>query len=175
MKIEIGTSYYPENWDRKRIIYDAELMQNAGLSYVRLGEFAWSHIELREGEYHLEWLEEAIQIFGEHGIRSVLCTPSAAVPAWLCKKHPSILRTGRNGEKAYLGVRHHTCYTSKILREYIRKITIVLAEHFKDNPYVAAWQIENEPGACRFLECFCDDCQNEFRRYLREKYRTTYL
>ena len=172
MKIEIGTSYYPENWDRKRIIYDAELMQNAGLSYVRLGEFAWSHIELREGEYHLEWLEEAVQIFGEHGIRSVLCTPSAAVPAWLCKKHPSILRTGRNGEKAYLGVRHHTCYTSKILREYIRKITIVLAEHFKDNPYVAAWQIENEPGACRFLECFCDDCQNEFRRYLREKYRT---
>lgn len=172
MKIEVGTSYYPENWNRNRIIYDAELMQKAGLSYVRMGEFAWSHIEPVEGAFQIDWLEEAVEIFAEHGIRSVLCTPSAAVPAWLCKKHPSILRMSRSGERAYLGVRHHTCYTSKILREYIRKITIKLADHFRENPNVAAWQIENEPGASRFLECHCEDCQAGFREYLRAKYQT---
>lgn len=172
MRIETGTSYYPENWERERIIYDAELMKNAGIRYVRMGEFAWSHLELREGEYHLEWLEEAVRIFGERGILSVLCTPSAAAPAWLCKKYPSILLTGRNGEKAYFGVRHHTCYTSGIYREYTAKITKVLADHFKDNPFIAAWQIENEPGATRFTECFCEDCQTGFRKFLQEKYKT---
>lgn len=172
MRIEVGTSYYPENWDRDRIIRDAELMKNAGLRYVRMGEFAWSHFEPVEGRYQLEWLEEAVQIFGERGILSVLCTPTAAPPAWLCKKYPSILRMSRNGERAYLGHRHHICYTSKIFRDYMQKITVKLADHFMDNPYVAAWQIENEPGATRFKECFCEDCQTEFRQYLRNKYQT---
>ena len=170
MRIEVGTSYYPENWDRERIIRDADLMKDAGLRYVRMGEFAWSHLEPAEGKYQLEWLDEAVQIFGERGILSVLCTPSAAAPAWLCKKHPSILRMNRNGERAYFGVRHHTCYTSKIYRDYARKITTVIADHFKDNPYVVAWQIENEPGASRFWDCFCDECQNAFRQYLHRKY-----
>ena len=62
MKIEVGTSYYPENWNRNRIIYDAELMQKAGLSYVRMGEFAWSHIEPVEGAFQIDWLEEAVEI-----------------------------------------------------------------------------------------------------------------
>lgn len=172
MKIEVGTSYYPENWTRERIIRDAELMKNAGLSYVRMGEFAWSHMEPEEGKFQFEWLEEAIRIFGEQGIRSVLCTPSAAAPAWLCKKHPSILRMDRNGDKAYFGIRHHTCYTSKIYRKYVKKITTELADYFKDDPYIAAWQIENEPGATPFSQCFCEDCQIEFRQYLHKRYQT---
>ena len=98
MKIGVGTSYYPENWNRERIIRDADLMKKAGLSFVRMGEFAWSHFEPADGEYHFEWLEEAVQIFGERGINSVLCTPSSAAPVWMCRKYPSILRQGRNGE-----------------------------------------------------------------------------
>ena len=172
MKIGVGTSYYPENWNRERIIRDADLMKKAGLSFVRMGEFAWSHFEPADGEYHFEWLEEAVQIFGERGINSVLCTPSSAAPVWMCRKYPSILRQGRNGERPYFGHRDHTCYSSVKYRELVAAVTEKLAEHFQNNPYVAAWQIDNEPGASRFSQCFCPDCQKKFRQYLKEKYRS---
>ena len=172
MKIEVGTAYYPEDWDNARVEYDAALMRKAGVSYVRMAEFAWSRLEPSEGNYQFQWLQDAVRIFGEHGIRTILCTPSSAAPAWMCRKYPEILRKKRSGESAWFGVRDHTCYTSKKYRELIRKIVEKMAAAFRDNPYVAGWQIDNETGCSRFPECFCPDCQAAFREYLRGKYQT---
>ena len=172
MRIDVGTAYYPEDWDNDRIKYDAGLMQKAGISLVRIAEFAWSRLEPSEGNYQFQWLQDAVRIFGEHGIRSILCTPSSAAPAWMCRKYPEILRRKRSGERAWFGVRDHTCYTSKKYRELVRKIVHQMAIAFKDNPYVGGWQIDNEPGCSRFPECFCPDCQAAFREYLRVKYQT---
>lgn len=172
MKVEAGTAYYPEDWDNARVEYDASLMQKAGVSYVRMAEFAWSRLEPTEGDYQMQWLADAVRILGEHGIRSILCTPSSAAPAWMCKKYPEILRLKRSGESAWFGVRDHTCYTSKKYREMIRKVVHQMAVTFKDDPYVAGWQIDNEACCSRFPECFCPECQAAFREYLRNKYQT---
>jgi beta-galactosidase len=45
-----------------------------------------------------------------------------------------------------------------------------MAEHFKDNPYVAGWQTDNEIY-CQFSECHCGSCQQEFRKFLKWKYK----
>ena len=45
MKVNIGSAYYPEDWDNERIEYDAFLMEEAGVNIVRIGEFAWSRME----------------------------------------------------------------------------------------------------------------------------------
>ena len=172
MKIDVGTAYYPEDWDNTRVEYDAALMRKVGVSCVRMAEFAWSRLEPSEGVYCFRWLKDAVRIFGERGIRTVLCTPSSAAPAWMCRKYPEILRKKRSGESAWFGVRDHTCYTSKKYRELVRKIVREMASEFKDDPFVIGWQIDNEPGCSRFPDCFCPDCQTAFREYLRGKYRT---
>ena len=172
MKIDVGVAYYPEEWDNNRVEYDAVLMQKAGLTHVRMGEFAWSRLEPTEGNYQFNWLLDAVRIFGEHGIRSILCTPSSAAPAWMCRKYPEILRRKRSGDIAWFGVRDHTCYTSRKYRGLVGKIVHQMAMTFKGNPFVAGWQIDNEAGCSRFPECFCQDCQDAFREYIRGKYQT---
>ncbi|MBP5638027.1 MAG: beta-galactosidase [Victivallales bacterium] len=172
MKIDVGTAYYPEDWDNNRVEYDANLMKKAGLTHVRMAEFAWSRLEPTEGNYQFQWLQDAVRIFGEHGILTILCTPSSAAPAWMCRKYPEILRQKRSGEKAWFGVRDHTCYTSAKYRELVCGMVHQMTSAFKDNPYVVGWQIDNESGCSRFQECFCPDCQAAFREYVRRKYQT---
>ena len=172
MNLEAGTAYYPENWDPERIRRDALRMKECSITLVRMGEFAWSHLEAQEGKFTPEFLEEAVKIFGEQGIRTILCTPSSAAPAWMCRKYPEILRVNRQGQKAFFGVRDHTCYTSRKYRSLIAEIVGKLAACFKGNPFIAGWQIDNETGCSRFPECFCADCQRAFRAYLKEKFHT---
>lgn len=170
--MDVGTSYYPEDWDRARVKYDAELMEKAGLNLVRMGEFAWSHMEPREGIYDFGWLHEAVEIMSKHGISVVLCTPTATAPAWLVRKHPEILIEHPDGTKAYFGVRHHTCCTSSIYRGYCAGIAERLAREFSCVKNILAWQIDNELGHDSFGECYCEECRRGFREFLRQKYGT---
>ena len=170
MKIEIGTAYYPEAWSEERIRIDANLMKEAGISLVRIGEFAWSHMEPREGVFTLEWLHFAVKTLGKEGIKVILCTPTSTAPPWLVKKHPEILIRHKDGSSAYFGVRDHTCYTSSVYRKYAAKLISRLAEEFASYKNIAAWQLDNEIGHTVFGSCHCDECQKAFRNFLQKKY-----
>ena len=43
--MQIGVAYYPEHWPAERWPVDAQLMREAGVDVVRVGEFAWSSLE----------------------------------------------------------------------------------------------------------------------------------
>ncbi len=43
-----------------------------------------------------------------------------------------------------------------------------MAQHFKDNPAVIGWQIDNEFGD----RCYCDICRAEFQGWLKQKYQS---
>ncbi|MBN1665771.1 MAG: beta-galactosidase, partial [Anaerolineales bacterium] len=62
-RLHFGVAYYPEHWPEERWPEDARLMQAAGISVVRMGEFAWSTFEPQAGQFHLDWLERAIALF----------------------------------------------------------------------------------------------------------------
>ena len=53
-KFYIGAAYYPELWDKSEIDKDIKLMKEYGMNCMRVGEFAWSNMEPREGEYNFE-------------------------------------------------------------------------------------------------------------------------
>mgnify|MGYP001819184805 CR=1 FL=1 len=59
-QIHLGASYYPEHWEEEYWAEDIRLMKEAGLTVVRMGEFAWSSMEPAAGEFHFVWLEKAI-------------------------------------------------------------------------------------------------------------------
>jgi beta-galactosidase len=97
---KFGVDYYPEHWPRSRWAKDAELMGELGFNIVRLAEFSWSKIEPKEGKYNFEWLDEAINILSDKGIKTIIGTPTAAPPPWIIKKHPDILRIDHHGVKS---------------------------------------------------------------------------
>lgn len=169
-KIKFGVDYYPEHWPRERWETDARLMQQLGIQIVRMAEFAWQKLEPKEGEFCFDWLDDAISLLGRYGIYTMLGTPSAAPPAWIIEEDPEILPMDSQGQRKGFGGRHHDCMSNAHYREHITRLVTAMAEHYKDNPYVAAWQIDNELGNSHADMCMCDSCRNSFQKWLKKKY-----
>jgi len=146
-------------------------MREAGFNVTRLAEFAWVKMEPEEGRFDFAWLDEAIDVLAGENIRVILCTPTAAMPAWVKRKYPETLAMQKNGKRVTWGVRKNNCYTSGAYRLLSERITRAMAEHFADNGNVIGWQTDNEFG-CHRIFCYCPTCRHEFQDWLRAKYTT---
>lgn len=167
--MRLGVDYYPEHWDESRWPVDAKLMREAGISVVRLAEFAWCKMEPYEGRFDFSWLDRVLEILHAEGIESVLGTPTATPPAWLMEHYPEIYPADQRGYRRGFGTRLHRCLSNETMRKYSRLITEAMAEHFASNPAVIGWQTDNEFESNL---CYCDVCADKFREWLREKYET---
>lgn len=170
-----GGDYNPEQWlDRPDILMeDIRLMKLAGVNDVSLGIFSWAFLEPEEGKYQFDYMEEIIDRLYENGIYVNLATPTGAMPNWLTKKYPEVLQTDENGIQNLPGRRHNFCYTSPVMREKTRQINSKLAERFGHHPGVLLWHVSNEYGGnFRDSSCHCELCQQAFRGWLKEKYKT---
>lgn len=168
----VGVAYYPEHWPEDRWETDAKLMKEAGLTLVRMGEFAWSRMEPRRERHCFDWLQRAVSVLGKHGIKTVLGTPTASPPAWLIERHPSILPQGPDRRTKSFGARRHYCVNNVPYRKYTRRIVSQMCEAFRHNPHVLGWQIDNEFGCHDTARCYCETCANAFRDWLRRRYDT---
>ena len=88
MKRTLGCCYYPEHWPREIWAKDAARMATVGLTWVRIGEFAWSKIEPEFGHFNWDWLDDAIDVLTGAGLQVVLGTPTATPPRWMLDRHP---------------------------------------------------------------------------------------
>ena len=165
-RVHIGAAYYPEHWPENRWPEDIRLMQTAGLTVVRMGEFAWSALEPEEGVFDLDWLERAVRLLAEAGISTVLGTPTAAPPAMLVQKYPLILAVDENGHRVQFGNRCHYCVNSPDFHQAVERIVSALAERFGQNPSVIGWQIDNEYNRV----CYCEHCQKRFQEFLKIRF-----
>ena len=73
MKRTLGVCYYPEHWPETQWEEDAARMAALGLTWVRIGEFAWARMEPVPGTYDWAWLDRAIDTLGRHGLRRSTC------------------------------------------------------------------------------------------------------
>lgn len=170
MSIHFGVDYYPEHWPKERWETDAKLMQEMGVQVVRMAEFSWFKMEPKLGEFHFEWLEEAIALLDRYGIKTILGTPTAAPPAWIVEGNPEILPIDRQGRKRHFGGRHHDCQSNAAYREHIRRFVTAMSQRFAENPGVIGWQIDNELGNSHADLCMCDSCKKKFQEWLCKKY-----
>lgn len=167
MVLYFGADYYPEHWPEERWAEDIELMSRAGFNVVRLAEFAWSRIEPREGEYDFEWLDRVVGMLSAKGIKCIIGTPTAAPPPWMIKAYPDILRVDGYGRRKPAGTRKNYCPNNPHYAEYSRTIVERMVLHYKDNPNIVGWQIDNEFEGD---PCYCNNCIEAFRRWLKKKY-----
>ena len=78
-------------------------MAELGLTWVRIGEFAWSRIEPEPGRFDWDWLDRAIGVLGKAGLKVVLGTPTATPPRWMLEKHPDMLAVDAEGRPVHPG------------------------------------------------------------------------
>lgn len=164
-----GSPYYPEHWDAAIRAGDPALFRAAGWNVVRMAEFAWDILEPREGVFDFSLFDETIARMGAAGIRTILCTPTAAPPRWLTRDHPEVLRSDADGRRMEHGSRQHAGHFSPIFRDYSRKITRAMAEHYRDNPHVLGWQTDNE-FHCHFREDYSPAAETGWHEWLRTRF-----
>ncbi len=170
MKPKLGCCYYPEHWPQSRWREDAQRMRDLGLSWVRIGEFAWSRIEPMPGQFDFEWLDKAIDILASAGLQIIMCTPTATPPRWMLDKHPDMLGVGADGNTRGFGSRRHYCFSYIPYREESVAITEVLAKRYAAHLSIQAWQIDNEYSCHDTTRSYSEAALHAFRLWLEDKY-----
>ena len=167
----LGVDYYPEQWDSALIEADMDRILELGCNVIRIGEFAWHRMEPEEGRFDFSFFDGVIAMAKEKGLQVIFGTPTATPPAWLIHKHPDILSQFPDGSSRAFGGRHVSCYSSQPYREYCARIITQLAEHYKDEKTIVAWQIDNELGHEGSDQCWCPRCRAKFQHFLNKKFK----
>ena len=172
MKRALGVCYYPEHWPEDMWTQDADEMVSAGISWVRIGEFAWSRIEPTPGQYEFDWMDRAIDVLAQAGLKIVLGTPSCTPPRWMIDKYPDMLACDAQGNPRKFGSRRHYCFSHSGYREASARIAETLGKRYGRDPRIFAWQIDNEYGCHDTILSYSDAAKDAFRKWLRERYGT---
>ena len=168
MRRALGVCYYPEHWPEDRWPEDARLMRETGLTYVRVGEFAWSRLEPAPGDLRWGWLDRAVDVLLGAGLEVVMGTPSATPPRWMLDRHPDMLAVDAEGRPRGFGSRRHYCFSHRPYREEAARMAGLMAERYGDR--VAAWQTDNEYGCHDTVLSYSDAARAAFRLWLRDRY-----
>ncbi|MBB6633984.1 beta-galactosidase [Cohnella thailandensis] len=170
-KLYHGAAWYPELWDERTLLQDAEEMKKAGINVVRLGEFAWSKMEPEEGRIELGFFARIIGLLNDNGIETVMCTPTATPPIWFSHGHPERMHVNEKLERMQHGSRQHACTNQAYYRSRAAAIAERLSRELGRLPGLVAWQLDNEFKA-HVAECFCPECLSLWREWLRSRYGT---
>lgn len=164
-----GAAFFPEQQPRATWPEYVARLAEAGIQFVRLGEFAWDKLEVREGEFNWEWLDTVLELLARHNIQALLCTPTAVPPIWACETYPEIHPVQRDGKTFGFGVRRYTCPTSPAYHRLSEGVAAALAEHYGPSAQIIGWQIDNEFG---HPFCFCPRCLRAFRGWCEQRFGT---
>ncbi|UWZ85864.1 beta-galactosidase [Occallatibacter riparius] len=174
-----GAAYYNEYMpgdQNERLEKDIALMKAAGLNVVRMGESTWSLWEPEDGKFEYAWMDHIVDAMGKAGIKVILGTPTYSVPAWMAHQHPEILADrippGQFGGKAVpatYGMRQNMDTDSPAYRFYAERMIRHIVAHYKDNPTVIGWQIDNETAS---YDAANPDVFIGFQHHLEKKFGT---
>jgi beta-galactosidase len=146
-----GAAYYneytPASIAPDRLSKDIALMKAAGVNVVRLGESSWSKWEPRDGQFDFAWMDRIVEAMGKAGIKVIMGTPTYSIPVWMYQKHPDMLARPLGGGEVGYGMRQNMNIDDPNYRRYSEPVIVELARHYRDNPSVIGWQLDNETSA----------------------------
>ncbi len=166
-----GAAYYneymPADLQPGRLEKDVALMQQAGISVVRMGESTWSLWEPSDGTFDYAWMDRIVAAMGKANIKVIMGTPTYSIPVWMWKAHPEILARPLGGASVGYGMRQNMNTDDPNYRRYAERLISNLVEHYKHEPTVIGWQIDNETGSYgasnpQVFNAFVDRLKNKF-------------
>jgi beta-galactosidase len=164
-----GAAYYHEYMPYDRLDKDVELMRQAGLTVVRMGESTWSLWEPQDGQFDYAWMDRVVAAMQKAGIKVILGTPTYSIPTWMYHAHPEVLARPLGGAQAFYGMRQNMDTDSAAFRFYAERVIRKVVDHYRDNPAVIGWQIDNETASYGASN---HDVFVGFVNHLKEKFGT---
>jgi beta-galactosidase len=180
-----GVAYYPEYMRNDRLDKDVELMKQAGITVVRVGESTWSSWEPRDGDFQFAWMQRVLDKLHAAGIKAILGTPTYSIPTWLYKEHPEIVVT-HDGKApplsdpysptypsselpGYYGPRQNYDFLNPYFRQHAERVIRQIVGHFNDHPAVIGYQIDNETFPTGVPTRYMNAA---FLEHLKQKFKT---
>lgn len=168
-QIRLGVAYYPEQEPESDWAADARLMNDMGLNCVRVGEFAWSRMQKSDGTFTFDWLQRFIELFDSFGIKTLLCTPTATPPIWVCEKFPDLPIVAPDGRRGLFGGRRHYSPFHEGYRTLCTNIASAMAQKLGKLKGVIGWQIDNEAGSYTTIDV-SSHALKAFHQWVEKKY-----
>lgn len=166
MNFLFGAAYYNEYMPSPRLDTDFQLMQQAHMNTIRIGESTWATYEPLEGQFDFTTFIQALDKATEYGLRVIVGTPTYAVPAWLAAKDEGVMVDSHAGRPRY-GARQLMDITNPTYRFHAERIIRKQLEIAAQYPCVVGYQLDNETKPY-------DVCSPEVQRRFREQLRQTY-
>ncbi len=170
-QLHYGVCYFPEHWPARDIATDVKRIADCGFTYVRIGEGAWWYFEPREGQYQFDLFDQTIDECRKHGLKVVFGTPTYCGPAWIGHQYPEVYRWDFQRTPMKHGSRRNYNYTSEKYLDLSDKIVTALANQYKSEKQIIAWQIDNEFN-CHMDVSYAPSDTQAFRVWLKKKYRS---
>ncbi|WP_137652936.1 beta-galactosidase [Bifidobacterium moukalabense] len=166
-----GGDWNPEQWPEETWEHDIEMLEDAHINEVTINVFSWALLQPAEDRYDFTMLDNIVALLVKHDFNIVMATGTAALPGWMVRLHPEVIRTEQSGTRHVFGGRHNFCPTSPYFREVSRALAAHVAERYTGTPGLVNWHVCNEYGGGGGL-CYCDQCAVAFREWLKAKYGT---
>lgn len=164
-----GGDWNPEQWDESTWEHDIEMLEDAHINEATINVFSWALLQPDEHHYDFAMLDGIVDLLVRHRFNIVLATSTAALPAWLVREHPEVMRTDANGRRRVFSGRHNFCPTAPVFRTMSAELAGALARRYAQTPRLRAWHVGNEYGGGGGM-CYCDLCAQAFRVWLQERY-----
>ena len=168
-----GVDWYPDQWGMEQVDEDLKDIKELGCDFVRIADFAWHYFEPEDGRYEFGFFDEVVKRVREQGLKILFCIPTATMPPWMVKNYPDIIAEDETGRKIPYGGRRAYCMNSEDYRRKSYELTKAIVSHYKGEPSIIAWQVDNEIGHEGSDMCWCENCHKKFTEVLAKKYRTT--
>lgn len=124
-----GVYYYPKQWPEKEWKRDFQGMARLGFDFTHMAEFSWTYLEPEQGKFDFTWLDHAIELAHEAGLRVILGTPSAAPPVWM-NRYPEVYRVDAQGQRHQFGIRAENSLANPTYQKFVRQIVTAMAKHY---------------------------------------------
>lgn len=167
-RILFGGDYNPNQWPEEIWKEDMTYFKEAHINSATINVFSWAKIQPSENVYDFSQLDKIVDMLSDENYDIVMATSTAALPAWMVKKYPETMSTDFEGRHHKFGGRHNFCPNSLVYQKYAKALATELAKRYGSNKNISVWHINNEYGGY----CYCDNCQKQFRVWLKDKYKT---
>lgn len=168
----IGTAYYPDYYPQTDWAADLDRMKRAGVTTVRILEFAWCWYQPAPEVFRWEGLDTFLELCQQRALQVCICTPTATPPPWFFQRYPDSRLMDVTGRPSF-SHRHMTAWNHPGARAEALKTIEHLVKRYGSHPAVTRWQIDNEPNYAEKVDVLYDFnpfTLQDARAWLKERY-----